>query len=116
MTQSEELLQRARRCHEEGRYGVAADLLLEAFRAEPERVEVLRELGRLLRAVGDPRGAVDYLTRAWHIEPGDGYTVAELVLALHELGRPEEAVRVMLAALDSGLPQQAFADCLFERG
>lgn len=115
MRETEQLLEQARRCHDEGRFGVAADLLLEAFRHEPERLDVLRELGRLLRAVGDPRGAVDYLKRAWHLEPADGVVVAELVLALHDLGRPEEAVAVMLAALDAGLDQAAFADCLFER-
>lgn len=115
MTGSEDLLQRARRCHDEGRYGVAADLLLEAFRSEPERVEVLRELGHLLRVVGDPRGACDYLNRALHLEPTDGVIVAELVLALHELGRPDDAVRVILTALDAGLDQVAFADGLFQR-
>lgn len=115
MSQSEDLLQHARRCHEEGRYGVAADMLLAAFRSEPERVEVLRELGRLLRAVGDPRSAVDYLTRALHHEPADGVIVAELVLALHELERPDDAVRVILTALDAGLDQVAFADCVFQR-
>jgi len=116
MTVSTDLLQRARQCHDEGRFAAAADLLLEAFRREPERVEVLREIGHLLRVVGDPRAALDYLNRAWHIEPADGVIVAELVLALHELGRPDEAVRVMLAALDAGLAQTAFADCLFDLG
>ncbi|MDA1259129.1 MAG: hypothetical protein O3A20_00755 [Planctomycetota bacterium] len=115
MNQSEDLVQQARRCHDEGRFGVAADLLLEAFRQEPERVEVLRELGHLLRVVGDPRGAFDYLNRALHLEPTDGVIVAELVLALHELGRPDDAVRVILTALDAGLDQTAFTDCLFHR-
>lgn len=105
----EERLQAARLCHEEGRFGAAADLLLEAFRAEPERFEVAREIGRLLRSVGDPVAATDYLKRAWHLEPTDGTTVAELVLALHEMDRRDEAVQVMLASLDAGLDQAAFA-------
>ncbi len=115
MMGTDHLLQEARRCHDEGRFGVAADLLLEAFRSEPERTEVLREIGHLLRSIGDPRGAVDYLKRALHLEPTDGLIVAELVLALHELGRPNEAVQVILAALDAGLDQKAFADSLVER-
>lgn len=116
MIPTEDLLQQARRCNEEGRFGVAADLLLEAFRHEPERVEVLRELGHLLRVVGDPRGAFDYLNRALHLAPTDGVVVAELVLALHELNRPDDAVRVILTALDAGLDQTAFADSLFHCG
>lgn len=109
---TEEKLREARRCHEEGRFGAAADLLLDAFRAEPERFEVAREIGRLLRAVGDAAGAADYLKRAWHLEPADGVTVAELVLALHELDCREEAVMVMLASLEAGLDQSGFIESL----
>jgi Flp pilus assembly protein TadD len=109
---TEHLIQEARICHSEGRFGVAADLLLEAFRQEPERHDVARELGRLLRAIGDPAGAVDYLKRAWHLEPADGLTVAELVLALHELGRRDDATQVMLASLDAGLEQTGFVASL----
>ncbi len=112
---TEELIQEARICHNEGRFGVAADLLLEAFRQEPERHEVAREIGRLLRAIGDPAGAVDYLKRAWHLEPADGLTVAELVLALHELGRRDDATQVMLASLDAGLEQTGFVAHLIAR-
>jgi len=112
---TEHLIQEARICHGEGRFGVAADLLLEAFRQEPERPEIARELGRLLRAIGDPAGAVDYLKRAWHLEPSDGVTVAELVLALHELGRRDEATQVMLASLDAGLEQTGFVASLIDR-
>lgn len=109
---TEQLIQEARICHGEGRFGVAADLLLEAFRQEPERPEIAREIGRLLRAIGDPAGAVDYLKRAWHLEPADGVTVAELVLALHDLGRRDEATQVMLASLDAGLEQTGFVASL----
>jgi len=105
---TEELIQEARLRHSEGRFGVAADLLLEAFRQEPERPDVAREIGRLMRAIGDPAGAVSYLKRAWHLEPADSLTVAELVLALHELGRRDEATQVMLASLDAGLEQTGF--------
>jgi tetratricopeptide (TPR) repeat protein len=112
---TEERLREARRCHDEGRFGAAADLLLAAFRAEPERFEVAREIGRLLRAVGDPAGAADYLKRAWLGAPADGLTVAELVLALHDLGRRDEAVQVMLSSLDAGLEQTGFVECLAAR-
>lgn len=109
---TEELIREARVCHDAGRFGVAADLLLEAFRREPERHEVAREIGRLMRAIGDPAGASEYLKRAWHLEPADALTVAELVLALHELGRCEEATQVMLASLDAGLEQTGFVSSL----
>ena len=112
MDGTEEIIRSAQRCHEEGRFGAAADLLLEAFRADPERHEVARELGKVLRTVGDLEGAVQYLKRAWQLEPADPMTVAELVLALHDLERPEEAVRVMLASLDAGLEESGFAECL----
>ena len=107
-----EILDRARRCHEDGRFLAAADLLLEAFRGDPGDPEVARELGRVLRSVGDLPGAVDYLKRAWQSEPADPMTVAELVLALHDLGRGDEAVKVMLASLDAGLEESGFAIAL----
>lgn len=109
MPQRPEILERAMRCHADGRFVAAADLLLEAFREDPGDHEVSRELGKVLRAVGDLDGAVDYLKRSWQCEPRDAVTVAELVLALHDLGRGSEAVRVMLASLDAGLDECGFA-------
>ena len=42
----------------------------------------------------------------------DPVTVAELVLALHDLERKGEAVQVMLGALDAGLQDTGFAAAL----
>lgn len=92
----------------------AADCLLEAFRADPEAPGIARELGMVLRSVGDLDGAVAYLKRAWQNEPADPITVAELVLALHEMGRGEEAVQVMLASLEAGLQDTGFALSLLD--
>ena len=104
-----DLLERARRCHADGRFVAAADLLLEAFRESPGDHRIARELGKVLRSVGDLDGSVGYLKRAWHCEPADPITVAELVLALHDLGRADDAVKVMLASLDAGLEESGFA-------
>ncbi len=112
MASSQELLHRAQQCHEEGRFVAAADLLLEAFRAHPESHEIARELGKVLRSVGDLEGSISYLKRAWQHEPADPVTVAELVLALHELDRGQEAVQVMLGSLEAGLEETGFALCL----
>jgi len=109
MTPAHTLLQRARRCHDEGRFVAAADFLLEAFRADSNNPEVACELGKVLRAVGDLEGAVAYLKRAWHHQPTDSTTVAELVLSLHDLGRGNEAVQVMLGSLEAGLDDTDFA-------
>lgn len=109
MATSQQLLRHAHRCHEEGRFVAAADFLLEAFRSNPEDAVVARELGKVLRSVGDLEGAVAYLKRAWQHEPSDPVTVAELVLALHEQGRGQEAVQVMLGSLEAGLEETDFA-------
>jgi Flp pilus assembly protein TadD len=109
MTSPKHLLTRAQHCHDEGRFVAAADFLLEAFRQEPENHEIARELGKVLRAVGDLEGAVAYLNRAWQHAPADPITVAELILALHELNRPGEAVNVMLRSLEAGLDDTGFA-------
>lgn len=109
MTATQQLLKRAKRCHDEGRFVAAADCLLEAFRQDPDNASVCRELGKVLRAVGDLEGAVSYLERAWQQAPADPTTVAELILALHDLERPGEAVHVMLRALDAGLDDTDFA-------
>lgn len=109
MTPSHALLQRARRCHDEGRFVAAADFLLEAFRSDSSNPEVACELGKVLRAIGDLEGALAYLKRAWHHQPTDSVTVAELVLTLHDLDRSEEAVQVMLGSLEAGLDDTGFA-------
>ena len=114
MTSTQKLLNRAQRCHDEGRFVAAADFLLEAFRQDPENYEIARELGKVLRAVGDLDGAVAYLKRAWQHAPTDPVTVSELILSLHDQGRRGEAVNVMLRSLEAGLDDTGFAIALLK--
>ena len=109
MKSPKNLLHRAQRCHDEGRFVAAADFLLEAFRQDPENHQIARELGKVLRAVGDLEGAVAYLKRAWQHAPTDPITVSELILSLHEQDRPGEAVNVMLRSLEASLDDTGFA-------
>lgn len=96
----------------DGRFHAAASLLLDAFRDAPEDPEVARELGAVLRASGDLDGAVAYLERARDGAPDDPAVIAELVLAYHALQRHQEASRVLIRALASGLRGEDLAHVL----
>ena len=112
MTSADTLLAYAQRCHSEGRFLAAADFLLEAFRSHPEDPRVSRELGKVLRSVGDTEGAITYLKRSWQHDSACADTVSELILALHEVRREDEAVQVMLRSLEAGLNETEFANCI----
>jgi tetratricopeptide (TPR) repeat protein len=114
MTSADNLLAYAQRCHSEGRFLAAADFLLEAFRNHPEDPSVSRELGKVLRSVGDTEGAITYLKRSWQHDSACADTVSELILALHEVQREDEAVSVMLRSLEAGLDETEFANCIVD--
>jgi tetratricopeptide (TPR) repeat protein len=114
MTSADNLLAYAQRCHSEGRFLAAADFLLEAFRNHPEDPNVSRELGKVLRSVGDTEGAITYLKRSWQHDSSCPDTVSELILALHEVHREDEAVSVMLRSLEAGLDETEFANCIVD--
>lgn len=101
-TPPQKILIKARRCHEEGRFHAAADLLLKAFREDPEDAEIARELGVVLIAAGDAQGGIGYLQRARAMAPQDPQTNAELILALYHQNRGQEAARTLVQALDAG--------------
>jgi len=109
---STQILADAQKCHKEGRFHAAANLLLAAFRADPENPNIARQLGVVMRAVGDLNGAVDFLSRSFQADPSDPETIAELILALHELGRFEDASAVLLNSLNAGVQAQVFAEAL----
>ena len=109
MTTRLQTLEQARLCHQQGRFHVAADLLLQMFRIDPTDAEVARELGHVLYAAGDPDSAEDYLRLAWLADPNDSTTVSELLQLYTDLDRPQEATEVLLASLDSGLEPSELA-------
>ena len=88
---------------------VAANLLLDGFRQDPENVSITRQLGVVLHAIGDSEGALDFLSRAYQSNPSDAETVAELVLVLHELERYDDASTVLMNGLNAGIEAEAFA-------
>ncbi len=103
MSTTQETLKQARRCHEEGRFHTAADLLLEAYRQNPADPAVARELGFLLHAVGDLAGAARFLHRAYQGDPTDSETVAEYVLVLYDQGKGKDASHLLVSSLEQGV-------------
>lgn len=107
MESTPQLLDASRHLLQEGRFHAAADVLLEAFREDPENAEVTRELGTVLGVIGDTEGAVDFLRRSHFSNPRDPQTVAELVLRLREMRRDDDAARALLFSLGADLaPEQ----------
>jgi Flp pilus assembly protein TadD len=99
----------ARRLCAEGRFHAATNLLLDAFRSDPEDAAVARELGATMRACGDFSCAIEYLQRAHNVEPQDARTVAELVLSYHALDQHEYASQVLIRSLARGLRSEELA-------
>lgn len=102
----------ARRLSAEGRFHAAASVLLEAFRTQPEDAEIARELGITMRASGDLESAIEYLERAYNVEPANPRTVAELVLSFHAAHRHDSASRVLIRSLARGLRSEELAEHL----
>ena len=109
MTATTQQIYDARRCCSEGRFHAAASMLLEAFRKDPNNGAVALELGVVMRAVGDPSGALEYLTRAYFADPSNPQIVAELVLTHHDLGSHDEASTLLVRSLNIGLEGEALA-------
>lgn len=65
--------------------------LREACLIEPRSASAHRQLGLLLRRLGQPHEAVEALRRALALRPGDWRTLHELGLALEETRQPAEA-------------------------
>ncbi len=103
MTTRLQTLKQARICYQQGRFHVAADLLLQMFRIDPTDAEVARELGQVLYSAGDTDAAEDYLRFAWQANPKDSTTVNELLQLYSDLDRTREATELLLASLDFGL-------------
>lgn len=102
----------ARRMCAAGRFHAATDLLLDAFRSNPEDAEVALELGATMRACGDFSCAIEYLQRAHNVAPQDARTVAELVLSYHALDQHDAASRVLIRSLAIGLRSEELAEHL----
>ena len=66
---------------------------------EPHRHQAMIQLGSCLRVVGRPDDAVSVLTAVASARPDSAAAQAFLALALHDIGRGDEAVRVLLEAL-----------------
>lgn len=85
------------------------------------RPQAVIQLASSLRNIGDPAAAVALLEDLPE-DPGTGAAArAFLALALHDLGRHDDALRVALHALSPTLPRyrravQAYADALGSRG
>lgn len=78
---------------------------LEVGLDEPRRSQAVIQLASSLRNVGDARGAVELLVDfRGHESVGDA-SDAFLALALHDVGRHADALRVALNALAKTLPQ-----------
>ena len=109
-----QILNNAQKHHEEGRFHAAASLLLKAFRSDPENAEIAHQLGMVMRAVGNMPAAVEYLSRSYHANPTNTETITELVLALYEVERFEDASIVLMNGLKLGIDAKAFATSIIE--
>jgi tetratricopeptide (TPR) repeat protein len=82
-------------------------LALDAGLSGPRRPQAVIQLASSLRNIGDPGAAVDLLIELFDDEDAaltGAAAHAFLALALHDLGRTDEALRVALKALAPTLP------------
>jgi len=87
-------MQRGRREIASGRAEAALDAFRQAFQHDPQCIEALLEIARLLHADGQPRQAATCLVRALEIDDRAVRPVTEQALAMAEAGHgvPAEAI------------------------
>jgi tetratricopeptide (TPR) repeat protein len=86
----------------------AFELAEQAVALDPERVEFLTWTARLALNLQLPEAALDYVRRAWSLEPDDHDLAMAYADLLARTGNPDEAREVM-----SGMPQTP--DVMFSR-
>lgn len=100
------LLARAAQASAAGRHADAAQLLMRAARAQPGDAEVHYELGRTMRALGEPARAVTCFREALRVDAAHADAAADLAGTLLGLGQPQAAethARQALAAAPRSL-------------
>jgi len=88
----------------ESRDGEARKLLLQALAIVPEHGPTLHVLGLLETRSGNPGAALDYLGRAAEVESSGIRHRFVYAIALHDLGKPQEAI-AQLRSLLRTVPQ-----------
>jgi tetratricopeptide (TPR) repeat protein len=75
-------------------------LARRALEVDPDNVDVLSKLGRILRTLGRNEEALDFFLLYSEKVPGDFQGLAHIGSCLSDLGRPEEAERYLRKALE----------------
>ena len=99
-----ELHRRGVEANRAGRHAEAAELVMRAIRADARVAEFHYELGRAMRALGEPERAVTCFREALAIDPAHGdahIDLASVMLAAGNVLAAEESARAALA-LDAG--------------
>jgi protein O-mannosyl-transferase len=81
-----------------GRRNDAAEAFRRVLELDPDRTDVMRNLGGVLVEEGKGADALPYLEQAASLEPGSGFGLALLGLAEAELGRRDDAAAAAQAA------------------
>ncbi len=102
------LLRRADILSGRGRLEEALEVCRQALTADQGLVEIYRRIGALCVLLHQPQAAVDALDIALALEPGDTAALSNLGAALRALGRPQDAVQRLLAALQIGQTPSAW--------
>jgi predicted O-linked N-acetylglucosamine transferase (SPINDLY family) len=92
---SQELLQRAMKLHQAGRFAEAEPLYAQALERTPGNYPALHLLGLMRLQQGRLPEALALMERALKAEPGQPDTMANYAIALSGLGRHEDALTAM---------------------
>lgn len=99
MVKSEELLEKAIKCHQSGDLDAAAPLYREILKNDPVHLDALFLLGTLSLQQKDCGTAITLLKEAILINPGHADLYNNLGMAYRELGRNEDAIQCYQKAL-----------------
>ncbi len=78
--------------HQKGRLDEAAAIYTQVVEKEPRHFDALHLLGVIAGGTRNPSKAVDWISKAIHVNPGVAAAHSNLGAALKELGRLDEAV------------------------
>ncbi len=97
-SQYKELSDKAFSCHQNGDLETAATIYAELLKINPDDANILNLSGLLMLATGNTAGAIDYITKAFIINP-TGQIAGNLAKAYYSAGMYPKAVKLYLEAL-----------------
>ncbi|MBM3254259.1 MAG: TIR domain-containing protein [Candidatus Omnitrophica bacterium] len=91
---------------DKGQYEKAAIYFRKGLQQRPDYIPLLRDLGDVLDRLGDNKGSVDILAKAYNLAPRDSFVISKYVDVLEKQGNLSYAISILDGAIGT-FPEDA---------